>query len=420
CQSCPAGICSRCTIRCRPQLLGANASDATGPAADPAAVDTCATLSGTSGAASTRASFTGRGQEFPVALTDWQEKQTEALMRGASGGGSAMMEMFPPPAPLQQQRGHHSFEPPRPQEGRIAAVLLATAQPRCQAVLQGDSRAAAERVRPETDRRDRSAGCWRAGSTATCRQLGCPVQQQQWRAASQASSSRWASGLPERDRADAKDGGYGGGQAWGSELESRYRDYSRAPGDSRVLFPNAALWSLTVGAALSQAPSPTRTPGRTSRGCAEVRARRLRVLELQRRRRPDEHPRPARAAVGYLPGRPRLYELHDASSSAAPAAQKQQPLQQANVNFDTDVMVAYGYGSEPVYLDQEQLLRDSKQQQASTELHDLQRGYDRTQLRRQFHSEFPGRPDDLRDAVHEGRRHVIYGINSQVLHGLCC
>ncbi|PAA93905.1 hypothetical protein BOX15_Mlig030787g3 [Macrostomum lignano] len=406
-----------------PQLLGANASMRPDPAADPAAVDTLRNLERDQWRSQYSRSFTGRGQEFPVALTDWQEKQTEALMRGASGGGSAMMEM--------QQRGHHSFEPPRPQEGRIARRLAGDSPASLPGGLQGDSRAAAERVRPETDR-ERSERWLLEGREY--RNLpdnwDALVQQQQWRAASQASSrpespvtDESADGQrpAERDRADAKDGGYGGGQAWGSELESRYRDYSRrrVESDSRRSPQPGAIADTDARSDIAWLRRKYEPAASASWSFSDG-AGLMNTLGL---------PGPA---VGYLPGRPRLYELHDASSSAAPAAQKQQPLQQAKsskgVNFDTDVMVAYGYGSEPVYLDQEQL-RDSKQQQASspwqplpttpyrTELHDLQRGYDRTQLRRQFHSEFPGRPDDLRDAVHEGRRHVIYGINSQVLHG---
>uniref|UniRef100_A0A1I8F758 Uncharacterized protein n=1 Tax=Macrostomum lignano TaxID=282301 RepID=A0A1I8F758_9PLAT len=59
---------SRCTIRCRRSCWAPNADDATDPAADPAAVDTLRNLERDQWRSQYSRSFTGRGQEFPVAL----------------------------------------------------------------------------------------------------------------------------------------------------------------------------------------------------------------------------------------------------------------------------------------------------------------------------------------------------------------
>uniref|UniRef100_A0A1I8FFR7 PRP21_like_P domain-containing protein n=1 Tax=Macrostomum lignano TaxID=282301 RepID=A0A1I8FFR7_9PLAT len=343
-----------------PQLLGANAAMRPDPAADPAA-------------------------EFPVALTDWQEKQTEALMRGASGGGkrhdgagedavrisdlnceqAIMMELvrmlFHRLSPCSSSGPPFLRAAAAP--GRVAspAVLLATAQPRCQAVSRATSRTAAERVRPETDR-ERSerwllegreyhnlADNWDALVQAAA-VAGRASQASSRPESPVADESADGQRPAERDGADAKDGGYGGGQAWGQRVGSRYRDYSRrrVESDSRRSPQPVAIADTDARVRHRLAAQEVRAAASASWSFSDG-AGLMNTLGL---------PGPA---VGYLPGRPRLYELHGASLAAAPAAQKQQPQQQAKsskgVNFDTDVMVAYGYGSEPVYLDQEQLPR---------------------------------------------------------------
>uniref|UniRef100_A0A1I8FRH9 CDI domain-containing protein n=1 Tax=Macrostomum lignano TaxID=282301 RepID=A0A1I8FRH9_9PLAT len=261
-------------------------------------------------------SFTGRGQEFSVALTDWQEKQTEALMRGASGGGSAMMEMFPPPAPLQQQRGHHSFEPPAaPGGSHRPPSCWRQPQPRLPGGLQGDSRAAAERVRPETDRERSERWLLEGRSTATCPTTGMP-----WCSNSSGRPPpRLAAG---RNRLSLMSQPMASGLLRGTELTPR----------------TAAM----VGAGLGQRVGEP-LPGLQQPGAIADTDARSDIAWLRRKYEPAASaswsfsdgaglmntlglPGPALATCPADRGSTNCTTL---LSSAAPAAQKQQPLQQA-------------------------------------------------------------------------------------------
>uniref|UniRef100_A0A1I8FKP2 WW domain-containing protein n=1 Tax=Macrostomum lignano TaxID=282301 RepID=A0A1I8FKP2_9PLAT len=219
-------------------------------------------------------------------------------------------------------------------EGRIARVLLATAQPRCQAVSRATPRTAAERVRPETDR-ERSERWLLEGREYhnLPDNWDALVQQQQWRAASQASSR------PESPVAD--ESADGSGLLRGTELTPR----TAAMVGGR---PGAASWRAATGTTAGiRALARLRVLGAFSDGAGLMNT--------------SACPGPPLATC---PADRGSTNFHGASLAAAPGCQKQQPQQQAKsskgVNFDTDVMVAMVTDPSQSILDQEQLLRDSK------------------------------------------------------------